>query len=131
MQLNDIRDHFRNNNPQRRKIIVASAVLEKATRYGARTLRDMRETMLNEALYEMGFKLGSHWSRRDATPEQQVRVSQFDDGEGWVATHSDPAREFTRAVDPEKSDFMGIGEVPSASFVAGFIDGAKSISTSA
>jgi len=87
----------------------------------------MRGTMLNEALYEMGFKLGVHWSARDATPEQQVRVSQFEDGPGWVAMHEDPAREFTRTVDPQKSDFMGIGEVPSASFVAGFIDGAKSI----
>lgn len=87
--------------------------------------------MLNEALYEMGFKLGMHWSERDATPEQQVRVTKFEDGAGWVALHEDPAREFTRVVDPEKSDFMGIGEVPSASFVAGFIDGAKSISPAA
>jgi len=81
---------------------------------------------LNEALYEMGFKLGAHWSERDATPEQHGRVREFEDGPSWVAMHEDPGREFTRAVDPEKSDFMGIGEVPSASFVAGFIDGAKS-----
>jgi len=90
----------------------------------------MRGRKLNEALYQMGFKLGRHWIKRDATPEQHVCVNQFEDGEGWVAMHSDPAIEFTRAVDPEKSDFMGIGEVPSASFVAGFIDGAKSISLS-
>lgn len=78
-------------------------------------------------MYQMGYKLGGHWAKRDASPEQRLRVSEFEDGIRWVETKTDPAREFTRAVDPGKSDFMGIGDNPPDSFVAGFIDGAKSI----
>lgn len=79
-------------------------------------------------MYHMGFKLGRHWITRDATPEQHSQISQFENGEQWVALRSDPAREFTRAVDPKKGDFLGIGDLPPAAFVAGFIDGAKSVS---
>ena len=82
---------------------------------------------MNDPMYQIGYKLGRHWAMRDASPQQRLRVNEFEDGERWVATRRDPAREFTRAVDPEKSDFMGIGDSPSVSFVAGFIDGAKSI----
>ncbi len=79
-------------------------------------------------MYQMGYKLGRHWIKRDATPEQRLRMNQFEDGVSWVAIQPDPARELTRVLDPEKGDFMGIGEIPPDSFVAGFIDGAKSIS---
>lgn len=78
-------------------------------------------------MYKTGFKLGRHWIIRDATPEQLLRVSQFESGQDWVANQDDPAREFTRVVDPGKDDFMGIGDIPPDNFVAGFIDGAKSI----
>ena len=81
---------------------------------------------MEKAMYHMGYKLGRHWVSRDATPEQIERVNQFQDGEQWVAYQSDPAREFTRVVDPQKDKFMGIDDLPPASFVAGFIDGAKS-----
>ncbi len=82
---------------------------------------------MDESMYPIGYKFGRHWAKRDATPEQRLRVSDFEVGERWVAAKIDPGREFTRVVDPEKSGFLGIGDSPSASFVAGFIDGAKSI----
>ena len=75
----------------------------------------------------MGFALGRHWAMRDATAEQLLRVRAFGAGKDWVAMHTDPAREFTQIIDPDKSDFMGTGANPSASFVAGFIDGAQAI----
>ena len=78
-------------------------------------------------MYKTGYRLGRHWIIRDATPEQLLRISQFEKGEDWVATQTDPARAFTRVVDPAKTDFMGTGDLPPPTFVAGFIDGAKSI----
>ena len=81
-------------------------------------------------MYQVGFELGKHWIKRDATPEQLRRVGQLDQGIEWISAHTDPAREFTRVVDPGKSHFMGIEDIPSPSFVAGFIDGAKSIEAS-
>ena len=77
-------------------------------------------------MYQVGYELGRHWVIRDATPEQLLRVGQLQPGKDWISTHADPAREFTRVVDPAKSEFMGIEDIPSPSFVAGFIDGAKS-----
>lgn len=85
---------------------------------------------MDNSMYQVGFELGKHWIKRDATPEQLRRVGQLDQGIEWISTHMDPAREFTRVVDPGKSDFMGIEDIPSPSFVAGFIDGAKSIEAS-
>lgn len=82
---------------------------------------------MNNSMYQVGFELGKHWVRRDATSEQRSRVKGLDDGKHWIATHTDPARDFTRVVDPGKSDFMGMEDIPSPSFVAGFIDGAKSL----
>ena len=82
---------------------------------------------MDNSMYQVGFELGRHWITRDASPEQLRRVGQLDDGRDWISAHTDPAREFTRVVDPDKSDFMGIEDIPSPSFVAGFIDGAKSI----
>lgn len=82
---------------------------------------------MDKSMYQIGYELGKHWIMRDATAEQFLRVERFENGEDWIASQTDPAREFTRVVDPEKSDFMGTGEIPSPSFVAGFIDGAKSV----
>lgn len=81
-------------------------------------------------MYQMGFRFGRHWAMRDATLAQLEQVNEFDDGRTWTATKADPAKDFTRIVDPGRSDFMGIGDSPSASFVAGFIDGANSIDLS-
>lgn len=81
-------------------------------------------------MYQMGYKFGRHWAIRDATVAQLEHVNEFEDGMQWVATTTEPAKEFTRAVDPGRRDFMGTGDSPSASFVAGFIDGANSVDLS-
>lgn len=81
-------------------------------------------------MYQMGSQLGKHWAMRDATADQLRRVKALGVGRDWVAFHSEPAQEFTHIVAPEKSDFMGTGDIPSASFVAGFIDGAQTIEKS-
>tara|TARA_R110000782_G_scaffold62155_4_gene127833 strand:+ start:1591 stop:1839 length:249 start_codon:yes stop_codon:yes gene_type:complete len=81
-------------------------------------------------MYQMGYGLGRHWATRDATQEQLLCAKELGDGKAWVAFHPDPAIEFTLTIDPEKSDFMGTVEIPSASFVAGFIDGAQTIDAS-
>ena len=39
----------------------------------------------------------------------------------------DAAEEFVRIVDPTVTAFMDLGALPSVSFVAGFIDGARTI----
>ena len=54
-------------------------------------------------------------------------VHRFGDGKIWVAFQRDSAEEFVRIVDPAVSDFMESEALPSASFVAGFIDGARTI----
>ena len=85
---------------------------------------------MNEDIYKMGYELGRHWAMRDATPEQLQAVKEFGSGKDWVAFHPEPAKEFTRIIDPNKRDFMGTGEIPSASFVIGFIDGTQTIEPS-
>jgi len=83
---------------------------------------------MNDGMYDVGFALGQHWVVRDASPEQLERVSTIDDGNTWVSGQAQPAEALTKLVDPSKRDFMGMDDIPSASFVAGFIDGAKSAS---
>ena len=78
----------------------------------------------------MGFKLGRHWAMRDATPDQLLRVQKLGDGKDWVAFHREPAKEITGIIDPNRNSFVGTGENPSPSFVAGFIDGAQTIQPS-
>ncbi len=83
---------------------------------------------MNGGMYDVGFALGQHWAVRDASPEQLQRVSALDDGKTWVVGQAQPAEALTKLVDPSKHDFMGMDDIPSASFVAGFIDGAKAAS---
>ncbi len=80
---------------------------------------------MNDGMYDVGLALGKHWAVRDASPEQLERVTALDDGKTWVTGQAQPAEAFTKLVDPSKRDFMGIHDIPSASFVAGFIDGAQ------
>ena len=82
---------------------------------------------LDEATYQMGFELGKHWARLDATPDQLLRVKKLGAGKDWIAFHVEPATELTGIIDPTKNSFVGTGEHPSPSFVAGFIDGAQTI----
>jgi hypothetical protein len=84
---------------------------------------------MDEAIYQTGYELGGHWAMQYATPEQLLRVKEIADGKDWVAFHREPAKEFTHIVDPNKSGFMGTDENLSASFIAGFIDGARMIET--
>ena len=85
---------------------------------------------MDEAIYQTGHDLGNHWAMQYAAPEQLLRVKEIGDGKDWVAFHREPAKEFTHIVDPNKSGFMGPDEKFSASFMAGFIDGARTIETS-
>lgn len=57
-------------------------------------------------------------------------VHELGDGKTWVVFQRDPADEFVRIVDPAVIDFMESDALPSASFVAGFIDGAQTIEPS-
>jgi hypothetical protein len=93
--------------------------------YGTRAKRSM-----DEAIYQTSYELGNHWAMRCATPEQLLRVKEVGDGKVWVTFHREPLKEFTHIVDPNKSGFMGTNEMLSASFIAGFIDGARTIAPS-
>ncbi len=85
---------------------------------------------MDETIYQTGYDVGKSWAEQDATPKQLLLVHEFGDGKAWVAFHHDSAEEFVRIVDPAVSDFMELGRLPSASFVAGFIDGAQTIGLS-
>lgn len=85
------------------------------------------EYAVDKGTYEMGYALGRHWAQRDATLSQLHRVRDLGEGKVWVANRSNPAVEFTRTVDPGKSDFLGTGTNPPESFVAGFVNGARAI----
>ena len=78
-------------------------------------------------MYDVGYALGKHWAQRDATPELLLRVKGLGDGREWVNQTSDSAREFIWHIDPDQRGFLGTGETPSNSFVAGFIDGARTV----
>jgi len=85
---------------------------------------------MDEATYQTSYELGNHWAMQCATPEQLLRVKEIGDGKDWVAFHGKPVKEFTHIVDPSRSGFMGTDENLSASFMAGFIDGARTIAPS-
>jgi hypothetical protein len=88
------------------------------------------KSTMDEATYQVGFKLGEHWARLDAKPDQLLRLKKLGDGKEWVAFQRDSAKELTSIIDPNKDSFVGTGENPSPSFVAGFIDGAQTIEPS-
>ncbi len=85
---------------------------------------------MDEMIHQTGYGVGKSWAEQDATPEQMSLVHEFGDGKAWVAFQRDSAEAFVRIVDPAVSDFMELGRLPSASFVAGFIDGARAIESS-
>ena len=85
---------------------------------------------MNEDMYQTGYALGRHWAKRDAKADQLLHVKKLGDGKDWVAVHHEPAKELARIIDPNKDSFVGTGENPSPSFVAGFIDGAQALETS-
>ncbi len=85
---------------------------------------------MDDTIYQTGYDVGKSWAEQDATPEQMSLVHEFGNGKAWVAFHRDSAEAFVRIVDPAVSDFMELGRLPSASFVAGFIDGAQTIEPS-
>ncbi len=78
-------------------------------------------------MYDVGYALGKHWAQRDATPELLMRIKGLGDGKEWVSQTSDSGREFIWHIDPDQRGFLGTGETPSNSFVAGFIDGARTV----
>ena len=83
------------------------------------------EPALDKDMYQIGYALGNQWARRDANPEQLLHVKKLGDGKDWIEDLREPAKELTDVIDPNKSSFVGTGENPSPSFVAGFIDGAQ------
>lgn len=78
----------------------------------------------------MGYEFGGHWAKQDATPEQLLTVKGLGNGRNWVASQTDPAKEFTRIIGLGEKGFMDTGTTPSPSFVAGVIDGAQMIEPS-
>ena len=85
---------------------------------------------MDETIYQAGYEVGRSWAEEDATSEQLLLVHELGDGKAWVVFQRDSAEEFMRIVDPAVSDFMESDALPSASFVAGFIDGAREIEPS-
>ena len=82
---------------------------------------------MNSNSYDIGFALGQQWAVRDASAEQLHRVLALSDGKTWIADQAFPAEALTELVDPGRREFMRVGEIPSSSFVAGFIDGAQTV----
>jgi len=85
---------------------------------------------MDETIYQAGYEVGKSWAEQDATPEQLLLVHELGDGKTWVVFQRDSAEEIVRIVDPAVSDFMDSDALPSASFVAGLIDGAREIEPS-
>ena len=81
-------------------------------------------------MYQIGYVLGGYWARCDAKPDQLLYIRRLGDSKDWIAIHDDPRRELTRIVEPNKDSFLGTGENPSSSFLAGFIDGAQTVESS-
>ena len=82
---------------------------------------------MDTGMYDIGLAMGRHWAQRDATREERQRVRALGDGKDWVANNADPAKAFFQLVDADEEAFLGTGEEPSDSFIAGFIDGARAI----
>ena len=82
---------------------------------------------MDNTTYEMGRALGRHWAQRDARQEQIERVKSLGSGKEWIVDRDDSARDLSQLIDPEISDFLGIGAMPSDSFVAGIIDGVQTV----
>ena len=82
---------------------------------------------MDTGMYDVGYALGKHWAQRDATPGLLQRIKSLGDGRDWVTNSPDPTREFIWHIDPDRRDFLGTGETPSNSFVAGFIDGTRTV----
>lgn len=78
-------------------------------------------------MYEVGHKLGRYWAEFDAQEQQRKVIANLESGRAWVASQDEPLAELKRLVDPAGTGFLDMPDVPERSFVAGFIDGAKSI----
>lgn len=78
-------------------------------------------------MYVIGYQLGRVWAKREASQDQLVRVGALLDGRTWVNEHDDPVSDLRHLVDPDNSDFLDVEELPVPDFIAGFIDGAKSL----
>jgi len=82
---------------------------------------------MNDNAYDIGYVLGQQWAVRDATAEQLDSVSRLGDGNTWVESQAQPADALTELIDPRRQAFMAVDDVPSATFVGGFIDGARAV----
>ena len=79
-------------------------------------------------MYDVGYRLGRQWGRRDALSHQLRKISQIADGRRWVAEADDPVDQLRQLIEAEDSGFLDVGEMPPVEFVAGFIDGVRSLS---
>lgn len=80
---------------------------------------------MDTGMYEIGLAMGRHWAQRDATAEERTSVEALGDGKDWVANNENPAKAFFQIIAVDEDAFLGTGEDPSDSFIAGFIDGAR------
>lgn len=85
---------------------------------------------MDETSYQAGYEAGQRWAEQDATRLQKLLVYEFGDGKTWVDGQRDSVKKFVHIIDPAVIDFMRSREPPSASFVAGFIDGARTVESS-
>ena len=81
-------------------------------------------------MYQFGYMLGGYWARRDAKPDQLLHIRKLGHGKDCMANYDDSGKELTHIIGPNKDSFLGAGEDPSPSFLAGFIDGAQLVESS-
>ena len=82
---------------------------------------------MDETTYQTGFQAGESWAKQDASRVQMLLIHEFGDGKAWVTHQRYAVEEFVRIIDPSVIDFMRTREPPSDSYLAGFIDGARTI----
>lgn len=81
-------------------------------------------------MYEIGMKLGRYWGEFEAQQQQKKVLQELQSGKEWAASHDDPLAELRRLLDPAGTGFLDVPDVPDQSFVAGFIDGGRSVGDS-
>lgn len=78
-------------------------------------------------MYDVGYRLGRTWAVREATEDQLQKVYGLKDGRAWTLERDDPYGDLRHLIDPENTGFLELDEPPAQSFIAGFIDGSKSL----
>lgn len=78
-------------------------------------------------MYVVGYKLGRVWAGCEASQAQLEQLKSLEDGRSWVREREDPVSDLRQLVDPADTGFLDLDEPPAPIFVAGFVDGVRSI----